>query len=211
MMRRRVLQTLNTTAILFIAISSCASATIVRTLQVSPLTKKMLIVSLDAGENFSGSISISGGANNDIDFWITDPHGSVVLNLGRVKQGTSFQFYAQESGAYTLHFGNTFSWFSTKTVSLSFDVSYDIGSLTKAYGDFFWLVLGVIITSVFLGSVAFYYYRKSVPGTKVSSGVSEYKSDTRQVLEKGIFCAFCGTENIDEAIYCRKCGKKMRA
>ena len=43
--------------------------------------------------------------------------------IGRIGQGTTFEFTAQESGAYTFHFDNTFSLISSKTVTLSYDIS----------------------------------------------------------------------------------------
>jgi hypothetical protein len=111
--------------VLFFAIPIlCVSATKVETLQIDPLTERMLIFNLSEGDKFSGSLSISGGANNDIDFWITDPNGNTIVNLGRISQGTTFEFTAQKSGAYTFHFGNSFSLFSSKTVSLSYDIQF---------------------------------------------------------------------------------------
>lgn len=154
MRNRKLIQVeLMTTVLLFIYIISCVNATQVETMQVSPLTKKMLIVNLDEGEKFSGSLTISGGANNDIDFWITNPNGNTILNLGRVSQGTTFEFTAQESGAYTFHFDNGFSLFSTKTVILSYDVSRNLTSLLN---PFLLIGTGVVIMVAIIGVVLLY-------------------------------------------------------
>jgi hypothetical protein len=126
----------------------------------------MLTFNLDSGDEFSGSLSISGGGGNDIDFWVTDPQGTTILNKGRVSQGTTFEFTAQMSGAYTLYFGNTFSLFSSKTVSLSYDVSTptlgstDIGSL--------WIIIGIIIIVIAIAGLAIgLSWRKSTSKTNI--------------------------------------------
>ena len=146
-----------TTVLLLTIVISCANATKVRTVQVEPLTKRMLIFDLDKGDKISGSLSISGGANDDIDFWITNPDGNTIVNLGRISQGTSFEFTAQESGAYTFHFDNTFSWFSSKTVSLSYDISI------PAPLDIGWtlIIIGVLlIASVIIIGLGVLVYRR---------------------------------------------------
>lgn len=108
--------------LLLSAMFSLANAAHVESIQVDALSTSMLTVNLKSGQKFSGSLSISGGGGNDIDFWVTDPVGATIVNLGRVSQGSSFEFTANKDGAYTLHFGNTFSWFSSKTVYLTYDV-----------------------------------------------------------------------------------------
>ena len=81
---------------------------------------------MNNGVKLTGSLAISGGSGNDIDFWVTDPLGATILNLGRVHQGATFEFTSQKSGAYTFHFGNTFSLLSSKTVNLTYDVGISV-------------------------------------------------------------------------------------
>lgn len=134
----------------------CANASQVETLQVAPLTERMLIFNLSEGDKFSGSLSISGGADNDIDFWITDPNGNTIVNLGRIRQGTTFEFTAQKSGAYTFHFGNSFSWFSSKTVSLSYDIERN-----PLHTPFLSIAIGLIIVAVVLLILILLYRRRA--------------------------------------------------
>jgi len=135
----------------------CVSAIKVETLQIDPLTGRMLIFNLSEGDKFSGSLSISGGANNDIDFWITDPNGNTIVNLGRISQGTTFEFTAQKSGAYTFHFDNGFSLFSSKTVSLSYDIQF-----ASPINPFLLTTIGLIIVVVVLIIlVVLLFYRKT--------------------------------------------------
>jgi hypothetical protein len=110
-------------ALLLLSLSiNFVSASQVETTQVSPGTSRTLTFNLVSQDRFSGSLSISGGNGNDIDFKVTDPQGTVIVGLGRVSQGRSFDFVAQQSGAYTFYLDNSFSIFSSKTVSLSYDV-----------------------------------------------------------------------------------------
>jgi len=133
----------------------CVSATQIETLQIDPLTKRMLIFNLSEGDKFSGSLSISGGTNNDIDFWITDPNGNTIINLGRISQGTTFEFTAQKSGAYTFHFDNSFSLISSKTVSLSYDIQF-----ASPINPLLLITIGLIIVGVVLTILVVLLYRR---------------------------------------------------
>jgi len=157
MSEKKLISSLETVTILFLVLAlSLASASQVKVIQVSPLTEQMLIFNLDSGQKFTGSLAISGGSGNDIDFWITDPQGTTILNLGRVSQGRSFDFTAQASGAYTFHFGNTFSLLSSKTVNLTYDVGLpaifgmDLGTLLIIVGVIVALLLVILALAVAL-------------------------------------------------------------
>lgn len=140
--------TLGITLILLSVVAFSVKASSVESVEVSPLTQQMLVFNLQTGQKFTGSLSISGGSGNDINFWITDPQGATILNLGRVSQGTSFDFTAQSSGAYTLYFDNSFSLLSSKTVS----VTYDIGLPSVLGIDFgqFLIIIVVIVALLFV-------------------------------------------------------------
>ena len=109
-------------SLFFCLIAGAAYGSQVETLLVSPLSKRILVFNLRRGDKFTGSISISGGAGNDIDFWITDPTGVTIRSYGRVSLGRTFEFQATQDGAYTLHFDNSFSIISSKTVTLTYDI-----------------------------------------------------------------------------------------
>ena len=82
------------------------------------------VFSLDLREGMSveGSISITGGTEDDIDFWITDPVGNTVLDFGRVSQETKFEFDVDQNGAYNLHLDNSFSLLNSKNVVVTYEV-----------------------------------------------------------------------------------------
>jgi hypothetical protein len=128
-------------AFFFLAVASLlVRASSVQVVQVGALTEQTLTFNLSAGQTFTGSLAISGGSGNDINFWITDPEGATIVNLGRVSQGGSFDFTAQMSGAYTLYFDNSFSLLSSKTVSLTYDIGFptiaglDLGQVLTILG-----------------------------------------------------------------------------
>jgi hypothetical protein len=159
-LKNKLLLTLGITAILLSVVAfSFVKASSVETVQVSPLSWKSLIFNLNTGQKFTGSLSISGGSGNDVNFRITDPQGTTILDLGRVSQGKSFDFTAQASGAYTFYFDNTFSLLSTKTVSLTYDVG-----LPTVFGmdlGLFLIIIGVIVVLLLLVvSLAVVRYRK---------------------------------------------------
>jgi emp24/gp25L/p24 family/GOLD len=82
-----------------------------------------LTFNLNSGDKVSGSVSITGGSSNDINFYVTNPSGARIYDAGRVSGGTSFSFTADSSGAFILHFDNSFSLLSNKQVTVSYDVS----------------------------------------------------------------------------------------
>jgi hypothetical protein len=139
-----------------IILSSLANAANVRTVQVNALSWVTLTYNLNSGQTFSGSLSITGGGN-DIDFWVTDPEGTIILGLGRITQGRSFEFTAQKNGAYILHFDNSFSWFTAKTVTLT----YNIGTSTIfGFDPLVLIAIVAIIALIILGAVVHNQQRK---------------------------------------------------
>lgn len=164
-MKRKLFQALGITAFLFfVFVATFAKASQVEVVQVDPLTQKMLTFNLNDGQKFTGSLAVSGGSGNDIDFWITDPQGTTILNLGRVSQGKTFEFTAQVSGAYTFHFSNTFSLFSSKTVNLSYDISNPI--LGGIDFSLLLIIIAVIILAIALVVLAIMLsHRKSTSKT----------------------------------------------
>lgn len=135
---------------------SYVGATQVETIQVEPLALKLSIFNLDEGERVIGSLSISGEFGNDIIFWITNPQGTTIVDLGRVSQGATFEFTAQQSGDYIFHFDNQVSLVSSKTVILTFDVEKPLlkSSHVRIY------LLGVFIIGIAINALFVVRYRK---------------------------------------------------
>ncbi|MEJ2240958.1 MAG: emp24/gp25L/p24 family protein [Candidatus Bathyarchaeota archaeon] len=95
----------------------------VEALNVEAGDEQVLTLNLNAGMNVGGSISVTGGSGNDIDFWVTDTAGNKILDFGRVSHGTQFEFSATEDGSYSLHFDNSFSILSTKNIVLTYEIT----------------------------------------------------------------------------------------
>lgn len=88
----------------------------------------------------SGSISVSGGSGNDINLYVTNPNGNTILSYDRATQ-TSFSFTASTTGSYTMHFDNSFSWFSSKSVTLNYTIAEAILGLAP---EIFYLLIIII-------------------------------------------------------------------
>ncbi len=118
--KERMLLSFPVALLLFLTAAALVGATENLTLQVNAGSQEVAILNLDEGDKSSCSLSIHGGCSNNINFSVTDPAGNMVLDAGRVYDNKSFDFAAQKSGAYALHFDNSFS-IVQKTVSLSYD------------------------------------------------------------------------------------------
>jgi ligand-binding SRPBCC domain-containing protein len=82
---KKVVLSLGMMAILILTVAfSLVRASSVEIVQVGALSQETLVFNLQTGQKFTGSLAISGGSGNDIDFWVTNPTGATILNLGRV-------------------------------------------------------------------------------------------------------------------------------
>jgi len=141
------------------------------TFTVPPPQEITRTIGLSNGDRVSGSISVVGGSGNDIDFYVTDPDGNVILRYDRITQ-TSFSFSASTTGTYTMHFDNSFSIFSSKSVTLDYTVTESILGLPQEY---FLILLGLIVVLIVVVVVIL---RK----TKEMKTSSEDKAPTKQAF-----------------------------
>ncbi len=75
------------------------------------------IYSLFQGSNISGSFTVTSGGNRDVDFLISS-YSTQYLHLSRVTS-YSFSFDSPATDTYLLGFDNTFSFITSKSISLS--------------------------------------------------------------------------------------------
>lgn len=148
------------------------------TFTVSPHQEITRPIGLSNGDRVSGSISVVGGSGNDIDFYVTDPNGNIILRYDRVTQ-TSFSFSASTTGTYTMRFDNSFSIFSTKSVTLDYTVTESILGLPQEY---FLVLLGLIVVLIVVVVVIL---RK----TKEMKTSSEAKAPTKLAFHR--FLSLC--------------------
>lgn len=133
-----------------ILLSFCLVVGIARaeTFTVPPLQEVTRSIGLNDGDKVSGSISVVGGSGNDINFYVTDPNGNTITRYDRVTQ-TSFSFSASMTGTYVMHFDNSFSILSSKSVTLDYSVTKSIAGIPQ---DVF-LVLVVIVVIIIVAVV----------------------------------------------------------
>lgn len=129
------------------------------TFSVPPFQEVTRTVELSEGDKVSGSINVSGGANNDINFYVTDPDGATILRYDRATQ-TSFSFTASTTGTYTMHFDNSFSLFASKSVTLNYTVTKAILGLAP---ELFYLL--VIIIVVIIAVIIAFALRRRKPAS----------------------------------------------
>lgn len=132
-----------------ILLSFCLVVGIARaeTFTVPPLHEHTTSIGLSDGDKVSGSISVVGGSGNDINFYVTDPNGNTIRRYDRVTQ-TSFSFSASMTGTYVMHFDNSFSLLSSKSVTLDYTVTKTILGIPQEYFLVLLIVVVVIIVAV---------------------------------------------------------------
>jgi hypothetical protein len=84
-----------------------------------PPSSRFLNVYLPQNGRITGSLEVTAGGNKDINFAITDStQTTYYYQLNRVT-ASDFSFVAPYTGNFYLVFDNSFSWITSKTVSLS--------------------------------------------------------------------------------------------
>lgn len=117
------------------------------TFTVPPSQEVTRSIGLANGDKVSGSLSVVGGSGNDVNFYVTDPNGNTILRYDRATQ-TSFSFSVSTTGTYTMHFDNSFSWFSSKTVTLDYSVTKSIAGIPQE--TFLLLVAIIVIVAIII-------------------------------------------------------------
>ena len=150
-------------------------------------------VDLFFGSAIELNVSISG-ANKDIFFYITDSHGKVIFDAGRIYDGYSLDWSSPEIGALKLNFDNTMSWVSHKYVDYSLEVFH--------YKPLFLLLgIGLLILAIFQ------IFREEQFLRKIKKMIAKEP----EALD--IVCEYCGTAYDKDLDKCPRCGsprKKVR-
>ncbi len=145
-MKNKVLIPLITIVLLVTIIGYARGA---ETFTIPPFQEVVRTVGLSQGDTVSGNIAVSGGSGNDINFFVTDPNGNTVLRYDRSTQ-TSFSFTSSITGTYAMHFDNSFSIFSSKSVTLDYAVTKAIFGLAP---EQFYLVVAVIVIVIVIAII----------------------------------------------------------
>jgi hypothetical protein len=75
---------------------------------------------MSKGDVLEGYLTVRGG-NDDIQFYVKDSYGNVVLNVS-VRGRYDFQYSATSEGFHTLYFDNSFSLLTSKQVLIHYRV-----------------------------------------------------------------------------------------
>ncbi len=116
----RILYVLIFALYVFLLLSPNSFAVEVKQYEISAGGIQTVVFNLERDDFVKASIAVTGG-NNDINFWVTDPSGYQKISKQGVIDGLDFQIIADRAGAHTFHFDNSFSLFTPKIVTLSYE------------------------------------------------------------------------------------------
>ena len=130
---------------------------------VPPLTSlhlKIRLIRVPEGWVTDGFVYIKGGSGNDINFRIIDQQGKIILDLGRISNGTSFHYQTDKTGNFTIILDNEFSVFSSKEVDV-FSQGYPNTPLEFAgFSINFWVIIPVVMLFVTLMALVVWLIRR---------------------------------------------------
>lgn len=134
------------------------------TVVVEPASKDFLTKFLNAGEQITGKITVSGG-DNYITFKLFDPDGNFCLFMN-ILQSESFSWGPVElEGEYKLEFDNWFDSSSVNTVNLEFKI---ISSTDSSFPSTLVLVILAVIVAIAI-AVAIVLHRRGEKNKSTST------------------------------------------
>jgi len=147
-------------AVFLILFSVAGLANASQTYTVPSLGKQTVSIPLSKGDFVTGTLSVTGGSGNDIDFRVEGPSGNVLTSYDRATQLT-FSFAASTTGTYTMTLDNSFSELSDKSVTVDYTVQH-LGATGDGSNDMF-LIAAVVVAVVALLIVLAVVYSKRRP------------------------------------------------
>lgn len=135
-------------------IALSVSATTVPAFTLSSSSAQIPIV-LPSGTIFNGSISTTG----TVRFWVSNPNGATIVNLGLIDKAATFSFVAQQDGNYTLNFENDLP--NPIQVAFSYTTNPDISGGNNSTIPVSYLLIPIIISIVGSILIIFFARRKS--------------------------------------------------
>jgi hypothetical protein len=160
MKKTRILTSTATTTLLIISlVALSASAATVSTFTLSSSGVRLPIM-LPNGTTFNGSISTTG----TVRFWVNDPNGAQIANLGLIDKATTFSFVAQQTGNYTMNFENDLP--SSIQVTFSYVTNPDLSGSSSTGTPIFYLLIPIVIAV--LGCILIIYFVRRKNKNRVS-------------------------------------------
>jgi len=138
-------------SIIFV-LTFAVTAFCVQTFTVPALSQSTQTLSLNPGDVVEGSLTVTGGLTNDINFNVTAPNGNTIVSYARVTQ-TSFTFQAETTGTYTLIFDNSFSLLTSRSVMLDYLVKpatlgIPLDMLPQVIGSIVAVIMIIVVAAV---------------------------------------------------------------
>jgi hypothetical protein len=174
-MKKPRILTLTVTMVFLITslIAPAAFATTIPTFTLSS-SGAQLPITLPAGTTFNGSISTTG----TIRFWVNDPNGIQIVNMGLIDNSGSFGFVAAQDGNYTLNFENDLPNSNPIQVTFSYTTNPEISSGNSSAGTpTIYLVISVIIAIVGSILIILFINRKGKKQASIATGSSASSSN----------------------------------
>ena len=97
---------------------------------LQPLKEHTIALDLKETDGVSGSFSTVSDDETGLNFYITDPYNNTILRYDNILQ-RSFSFTAEVEGISQLHFDNSLSNSSRKTVSLNYEITHYVMGLPQ--------------------------------------------------------------------------------
>ncbi|MGD6806991.1 MAG: emp24/gp25L/p24 family protein [Candidatus Bathyarchaeia archaeon] len=145
------------TIVVLLSMTTLASCS--QTFTVPSLHDTTIQLSLNQGDVVTGSLVVSGGLGNDIDFYVTDPQGNSLLSYSRIIQ-TEFSFQAPASGNYTLHFDNTVGLgLLPRTVTLDYNIIQSIAGIARS--TFLLIIAIAVVVLIVVAAIILVLLRRS--------------------------------------------------
>jgi hypothetical protein len=98
---------------------------------------------------------VTGQATNVLEFYITDPHGNVMMTFGNTGN-LNYAFVCTQEGEYGLHFSNVVSA-EDKLVSLDYEVQHYIFGMQQT------LFLTLIVVGICVAAIAVFILMSKHP------------------------------------------------
>jgi hypothetical protein len=118
---------------------------------LEPLKEHTITLDLKETDSVLGSFSTVSNDETGVNFYITDPYNNTIQRYDNVLQ-RSFSFTAEVDGRHQLHFDNSLSADSHKTVSLNYEITHYIMGMPQEQFLFI-LIAAVALIGIFLFAV----------------------------------------------------------
>jgi hypothetical protein len=119
-------------------------------------SSNQLQFALPQGTTFNGTISTTGS----LRFFVSDPNGAQIVNLGIIDKNTTFSFVSLQSGTYLLNFENDLH--NTIQVTFSYETNPALQGNSNSNGtSLIYLAIPIIIAVAGSFLIIFVVRRKS--------------------------------------------------